>query len=122
MIAAMDKLLKTLVSILTWGVGVLLPAVLLVSGRRAIAVAVLSVFAVLLVVGWRWRAFLWWSVAGIAFGVALGLAVGWQFAFRGQIDADDQSGIIFLLTIPAGIAVGLVLAGAAFRRWDPRAE
>jgi hypothetical protein len=118
----MDKLLRMLVAILTWSVGVLLPVFLLVSGRRAIAVAVLSVFAVLLVVGWRWRAFLWWSVAGITFGVALGLALGWQFAFRGQSDVDDQPAIIFFLTIPAGVGVGLVLAGAAFRRWDPRAE
>ncbi len=118
----MDKLLRTLVSILTWGVGVMLPAFLLVSGRRAIAVAVLSVFAVLLLVGWRWRPFLWWAVAGMTGGVALGLASGWLFVFRGRSAPDDQSAVIFLLTVPAGIGVGLVLAGAAFRRWDPRAE
>lgn len=118
----MDKLLRTLVSILTWGVGVILPALLLVSGRRVIAVAVLGLFAVLLLVGWRWRAFLWWAVAGITFGVALGLGSGWLIAFRGRSDVDDQAAIIFLLTIPVGIGVGLVLAGAAFRRWDPRAE
>lgn len=118
----MDRLLRMLASVLIWSVGVGLPAFILISGRRAFAVAVLGLFAVLLLVGWRWRAFLWWAIAGITGGVALGLVSGWLLVFKGRPDVDDQSAVIFLLTLPIGIGVGLVLAGAAFRRWDPRAE
>lgn len=120
--AVMDRLLKVLVSLLTWGFGVVFPALLLVSGRRAVAVAVLSLFAVLLLIGWRWRAFLWWAIAGMSSGITLGFASGWFLVFAGGKEVDDQSAVIFLLTIPLGIAAGLVLAGGAFRRWDPRSK
>ena len=120
--AAMDKLLRILTSVAAWSVGVLLPAFLVISGRRALAVAVLAAFAVVLLVGWRWRAFLWWAIVGITGGVALGLFSGWLFVFAGRSDVGDQAAVIFLVTIPAGIAVAIVLAGVAFRRWDPRAR
>jgi hypothetical protein len=118
----MSSLLRILVSVLIWGIGVLLPAFLVVSGRRAVAVAVLGLLAVLLLVGWRWRAFLWWAIAGITGGVGFGLLSGWLLVFAGRTGVDDPSAVILLLTLPVGIGVGLVLAGAAFRRWDPSAE
>jgi hypothetical protein len=34
----------------------------------------------------------------------------------------DQAAVIFLLTIPVGIGVGIMLAGVAFYRRDPRAR
>jgi hypothetical protein len=117
----MNNLLRILVSVLIWGIGVLLPALLVVSGRRAVAVAVLGLLAVLLLVGWRWRAFLWWAIAGITSGIAFGLLSGWLLVFAGRTGVDDPSGVILLLTLPVGIGLGLVLAGAAFRRWDSSA-
>ena len=120
MIAGMDKLKGILTSAATWSVGVLLPAFLVISGRRALAVAVLAAFAVVLLVGWRWRAFLWWAIAGITGGAALGLFAGWLFVLAGRSEMGDQATVIFLLAIPVGIGVGIILAGAAFYRRDPR--
>jgi hypothetical protein len=118
----MEKLQRYSLNVMAWGGGVLLPIFLVVVHRRALAVAVLAAFAVLLLVGWRWRAFLWWAIAGLALGVGLGLLVGWQISFAGRDNTGDQPELVFLLTIPAGIAVGFILAGLAFRRWDPRAR
>ena len=108
---------QVLISIASWSVGVLLPLFLVATGRRAIAVAVLVGLAMLVLVGLRWRPFLRWAIAGMTGGVGLGLLLGWLIAYNGRTASGDQPAVIFVLTLPVGVALGLVLAGGAFRRW-----
>lgn len=115
------RITNKLFAIATWAIGLLLPILLVATRRRAYAVLVLASWAMLLLVGLRWRPFLRWAIGGMAGGVALGLFLGWLFAYNGRTPEDDQAAVIFILTVPVGVSIGLIVAGLAFRRWDPRA-
>lgn len=115
------RITNKLFAIATWAIGLLLPIFLVVTRRRAYAVLVLASWAMLLLVGLRWRPFLRWAIGGMTGGVALGLFLGWLFAYNGRTPEDDQAAVIFILTVPVGVSIGLIVAGLAFRRWDPRA-